>query len=65
MAQIPEIPAVITSAAFAAKFKSKYEIYNFLTIEVKAYMPPYENITIVSIPAKFLVRLPLISFSCW
>ena len=36
----------ITAAEFAAKYKSKREIYNFLTIDAHAYLPAYENITI-------------------
>jgi hypothetical protein len=33
---------------FAAKFRGKREIYNFLTLDVKAYLPAYETITVVS-----------------
>ena len=36
----------IDSKTFAAKFKSKKEVYNFLTIDAKAYLPPYENVSI-------------------
>lgn len=32
--------------AFAAKYQSKRECYKFLTIQVEAYLPPYENVTI-------------------
>jgi hypothetical protein len=39
--------------AFAAKFKGKREIYNFLTLDVKAYLPPYETITVVGIDSIF------------
>ena len=31
---------------FASKYKSKREVYNFLTIECHAYLPCYDNITI-------------------
>ena len=31
----------ITSKVFAAKFKSKREIYTFLQCEVKCYLPAY------------------------
>ena len=31
---------------FAAKFKSKREIYTFLTIDANAYLPPIANVTI-------------------
>ena len=36
----------ITATAFAAKFKSKRECYTFLTLDVKAYLPEYKNVTI-------------------
>lgn len=36
----------IATASFSAKYKSKREIWNFLTVKVAAYLPPYENITI-------------------
>ena len=36
----------MTAAQFAAKFSSKKEIYFFLTVECRAYLPPFENITI-------------------
>jgi hypothetical protein len=36
----------VPAQTFAAKFKSKKEIFNFLTIDGKAYLPPYETITI-------------------
>ena len=32
--------------AFASKFKSKREIYTFLTVDGKAYLPPHDNVTI-------------------
>ena len=38
-------PAV-TAAAFASKYRSKREVYTFLTLEVKAYMPPPHTLTI-------------------
>ena len=36
----------VNSNAFASKFQSKRECYTFLTLDVKAYLPPYKNITI-------------------
>ena len=36
----------VTALAFASKYKSKREVYNFLAIEVKAYLPPYDTLTI-------------------
>ena len=37
--------ASVSSSAFAAKFRSKREVYQFLTVDVKAYLPPLENVT--------------------
>ena len=36
----------MASKTFSAKFRSKREVWNFLTIDVGAYLPPYENVTI-------------------
>ncbi len=36
----------ITAAAFASKFKSKREVYLFLTIDCHAYLPAFTNVTI-------------------
>ena len=36
----------ITAAEVAAKFKSKKEIYFFLTLDAKAYLPHHSTITI-------------------
>ena len=36
----------VTAAAFAAKFRSKREIFTFLTVEFKAYLCPFECLTI-------------------
>ena len=36
----------VTATAFAAKYKSKREVYNFLAIDVKCYLPAYDTITI-------------------
>ena len=43
--QIDELEAVNVNA-FAAKFKSKREIYTFLTIDAGAYLPAHDNVTI-------------------
>ena len=37
---------VITAAQVAAKFKSKKEVYFFLTLDVKAYLPHHTTVTI-------------------
>ena len=36
----------ITTAEFSAKFRTKYEIYQFLTIDALAFLPPPECVTI-------------------
>ena len=36
----------ITAATFSSKFNSKREVYNFLTIDVGAYLPAYDTVTI-------------------
>jgi hypothetical protein len=36
----------VSAQTFAAKFKSKKEIFNFLTVDAKAFLPPYDTITI-------------------
>ena len=36
----------VTSTSFAAKYRSKREIYNLLTVDVGAYLPPFETVTI-------------------
>ena len=38
--------AQITAATFASKFNSKREIYMFLTVDVRAYLPAYDTVTI-------------------
>ena len=32
---------MISAAAFAAKYRSKRECYNFLAIQCEVYLPPY------------------------
>ena len=36
----------VTTAEFSAKYRSKSEVYNFLNINVAAYLPPKETCTI-------------------
>ena len=36
----------VSSKEFAAKYRSKREIYNFLATDVGIFLPPYDNITI-------------------
>ena len=44
-----QIPAgeqrVVTVGSFAAKYRSKYEIVSFLTIDGQVYLPPQANVT--------------------
>ena len=37
---------IITASQFAAKFKSKREVYLLLTLDANAYLPHYTTITI-------------------
>ena len=49
MGQIPQQARAnqrITAAAFAAKYKSKRECYTFLAVDVQAYLPAYDTITV-------------------
>ena len=50
MAQVPGgnplLYAKVSSKEFAAKYRSKREIFNFLATDVGVYLPPYENVTI-------------------
>lgn len=41
-----DVVDMITAPEFASKFKSKAEVHYFLTVEVGAYLPPKENVTI-------------------
>ena len=36
----------LAAKTFSAKFRSKREVWSFLTVDVGAYLPPYENVTI-------------------
>ena len=36
----------VTASAFGSKFRSKREIYVFLTVDVKAYLCACDNLTI-------------------
>ena len=46
MQQINVSKTKVTAAAFSSKFRSKKEIYVFLTVDVRAYLPNYDNLTI-------------------
>ena len=47
-AQIPQPPPNVRMSAkeFAAKFSTKRECFNFLTIDCQAYLPTYDTVTI-------------------
>ena len=38
--------ACASAAAFAAKYRSKRECYNFLSVDANVYLPAYEQVTI-------------------
>jgi len=42
----------VTAAEFAAKYKSKRECFNFLTVACKAYLSSYETVTIYFLKGK-------------
>ena len=42
----------VTAAEFAAKYKSKRECFNFLTVACKAYLSSYETVTIYFVKGK-------------
>ena len=44
--QQPRGKQQVTATAFAAKYKSKREIFNFLTMDVKAYLHTYDTVSI-------------------
>ena len=44
----------ITTKTFSAKFRSKYEVYQFLSIDAQAYLPAHQCVTIYFL--KDLVR---------
>ena len=46
MQQINASKAKVTAATFSSKFRSKKEIYVFLTVDVRAYLPNYDNLTV-------------------
>ena len=39
-------PQFVNVNAFSAKYRSKREIYSFLTVDGEVYMPPFENVTV-------------------
>ena len=39
-------PQYVNVNAFSAKYRSKREIYSFLTVDGEVYMPPFENVTV-------------------
>ena len=51
----------ISSKEFAAKYRSKREIYNFLATDVGVYLPPYDNVTIYFIKDLLFGRKKMLS----
>lgn len=41
-----EAPNRVTAAMFAAKYRSKKEVFQFLTVDAKAYLCPFDTVTI-------------------
>jgi hypothetical protein len=41
MNEAPPAKVKVTSKDFMAKFRSKREVYNFMSIDVGAYLPAY------------------------
>ena len=39
-------PVKISAKEFAAKYKSKYEVYRFLTVDAQCYLSPYNTVSI-------------------
>ena len=44
-------PTYVNVNAFASKFKSKREVYTFLTVDARAFLPPFLNVTIYFLKA--------------
>ena len=42
---IPKATQKITAAAFSARYRSKREIWMFLAVQLRAYLPTYSTIT--------------------
>ena len=55
---IPEQPrptAQLLAKQFQAKFSTKRECFNFLTIDCKAYLPHYSTVTIYFVSCFFVL----------
>ena len=53
--------ARVSSKEFAAKYRSKREIYNFLACDVGVFLPPYDNVTIYFLKDLMAGRKKMIS----
>jgi len=42
---------IVTVGSFAAKYRSKSEIYSFLTVSAMVYLPPQPNVTLYFLKA--------------
>ena len=47
----------VTAKEFAAKYRSKREIYNFLSVEVGVYLPHFDQVTIYFCKCLFFLLL--------
>ena len=43
----------ITAAQFGSRFKSKKEVFGFLTVELKAYLPSYHTVSIYFLKGEY------------
>ena len=39
-------PQFVNVNSFSAKYRSKREIYTFLTVDGEVYLPPFETVTV-------------------
>ncbi len=39
-------PVQVNAKAFGAKYRSKREVFNFLTVDASAYLPSYDTVSI-------------------
>ena len=39
-------PQFINVSTFAAKYKSKREVYTFLSVDGNVYLPPFDTVTV-------------------
>ena len=47
----------VTAAQFGARFRSKKEVFQFLTVELKAFLPAYNTVSIYFLKGKYLLLI--------